>query len=114
MRVEKEDLDAAAYGMLNAFTWRKTPQGKQYWCDAYYALVRLGTKDLNQAVGNDKPDCDMVRKTASHLRDAFAWLDSPQGYGYWADVYDNLSSLCGDCQQLEDPVAAYDRAMRGI
>ena len=48
----------------------------------------------------DQIDEEKIMQIAEELRTGFSWADTPQGFGYWQDVYSELYLAAG--RPIED------------
>lgn len=89
----KKYLDEAADGLLNFASWHNTPQGLEFWWEAYLGLLALGAKEENDANPPPGIDTELALKTSRLLISAFSWVNTLEGEAFWAKRHLALEEL---------------------
>lgn len=120
MNINQDKLDRAYSALKNAFVWKVSPQGHDYWMRVADALESIGAAhDPGRVIGHHDMDSDECEQFCSSLLDAFNWAESSQGIDFWMHAHNDMLDIINDLTPIgsstsNDPVKAYDRAMKGV
>lgn len=107
----EDHYSKAAALLMCGFDWSTSPQGDAWWRERYEHLRDMagihkddcglhdfGRLMLSDVVGHtyDWVDEDDKRKGCALIADTvmgFAWAGTPQGYGYWMEVYSIICNM---------------------
>lgn len=111
--VHRDHCLIAAGEIAHAFDWSKTAEGTDFWTTLCKRLRDIGNGNSSIYVcdpqrgtdGDLKPVPYRALSAAEHLRSAFEWGTTREGYDFWASINARLLQLSaeGRSAQLTPP-----------